>query len=274
MEFKFGTWNVNGRRLSDAHVEALRRHELDLLALQEVSEGFHAALSKCGVFDWSISSLDLRPPHADEGKSRRIGVSIFGCGQFRLERETAEVLENLRFPERTLVVRVRSAAGKATICSFHIPPGVSWGVVKPQTEKAIAEWLSEQEGSTIFGIDANAPKTDHPNAAENEWWWEDEPLLLGQKPLHQLRDAFREFVGERPDILEEIRRVRPSGPLAISHYRGRGSKRTACRYDFIFVSQDVAVDKVEYIFDQTLSDHALVVGQFAFRVMAHSTDRK
>jgi hypothetical protein len=191
-------------------------------------------------------------------------VSIFGRAPFDLE--SAEVLTKLQFPERTLVVRTRSAAGKATICSFHIPPGASWGIVKPQTEKAIAEWLSAQGGNVIFGIDANTPKTDHPNAAENEWWWADEPLLLGQKPLHQLRDAFRVFLSDQPALFDEIRRVRPSGPLAISHYRGHGSQTTPCRYDFIFFSQDVAVDKVEYIFDKTLSDHALVSGQLALPV--------
>jgi Phage integrase family len=147
-----------------------------------------------------------------------------------------------------------------TLCSFHIPPGATWGRIKPQTMKAIAEWLRSQPGSLVVGMDANSPKTDHPDPLKNEWWWEDEPALLGPAPQHGLRDAFRLFLDDSQELFDAIKTSRPAGPLAISYLRGSGVKNIPCRYDVILVSLDVAVSNVEYLpLDGVLSDHALVV---------------
>ena len=260
MTFKFGSWNVNSRDLKGGHVDLLRRVDCDVLALQEATKDFHAELAALPLFEWSVSSLTLRPAKPKEKRARHLGCSIFGRSPFR--SLSAELLNQLDFPERALVVRTSSAVGQLTICSFHTPPGVNWGEIKPRTLKAIAEWLALQGGSIVFGIDANAPKTDHPNPLENEWWWDEEPLLLGAAPVHQLRDALRIFFEKRPEALAEIRRQRPHGPLAISHIRGRGSNKTPCRYDFIYVSPDVIVRDVTYLYEEAVeagSDHALVV---------------
>lgn len=56
--------------------------------------------------------------------------------------------------------------------------------------------------------------------------------------------------------------MRPNGPLAVSHVRGNSRKWTECRYDFIYVSTDIRVHHVDYVFDGAIraaSDHALVV---------------
>jgi hypothetical protein len=118
---------------------------------------------------------------------------------------SAELLSQMAFPERALVVRSVADFGKMTVCSFHIPPGASWGEIKPQTLKAIAEWLTMKSGTIIFGIDANCPKTDHPDPQKNEWWWDDEPALLGAKPAHSLRDTLRTLLNSRPEVLDQIR---------------------------------------------------------------------
>jgi hypothetical protein len=128
--------------------------------------------------------------------------------------------------------------------------------------KALAEWLRAQSGSVVAGMDANAPKTDHPDPLKCEWWWKDEPTPLGSTPLHNLRDAFRVFLTSRQDLLNDIEKSRPSGPLAISYVRGRGDRRTPCRYDVILTSPDIAVIDVRYVpLDNAVSDHALVVSQ-------------
>jgi hypothetical protein len=146
------------------------------------------------------------------------------------------------------------------VCSFHIPPGSSWGSkLKGETQEKIAEWLARQSGSLIFGIDANSPKTDHFNHEKNEWWNNKEPLLLGAEPLHKCRDAFRIWLSSR--TTDELG-PRSSTPLATSYYRGHGAHRTPCRYDFVFLSDDINTENIEYIFDQRLSDHALVAGSF------------
>lgn len=68
---KFATWNVNNRMFKPSHVEFLKSLQPDVLALQEISVGFHAALVESGVFDWGVSSLELRPAEAG-GTARRL----------------------------------------------------------------------------------------------------------------------------------------------------------------------------------------------------------
>jgi exonuclease III len=258
MQFRVSSWNVNNRNFRDTHAELLRRVDTDLLALQEVSPGFSQKLTDTGIFDWSEFSLSLRPPQPEEGRSRRLGCAVFGRSPFQIY--SAQLLEELPFPERTLIVKIDSGV-EMTMCSFHTPPGASWGKIKPQTLRAIAEWLAKQSGHTIFGIDANAPKTDHPIFDQNEWWWEDEPALLGHSPLHELRDCLRLYLAERPRMMEEIVSRRPTGPLAISHRRGNRRKMIECRYDFIYISPGLDVLEVNYLYEESIqagSDHALV----------------
>jgi hypothetical protein len=244
--------------LQNAHIELLRAVNCDLLALQEATERSHSELTKLNLFDWSVSSLILRPPGVNEGRARRHGCSIFGRRPFRVD--SCRLLTDLNFPERALIAQALWQSTPLTVCSFHIPPGATWGVVKPETMKAIVEWLGSQPGSLVVGMDANSPKTDHPDPLKNEWWWKDEPALLGPTPLHALRDAFRVFLGDRQDLFDAIKASRPAGPLAISYLRGGGIRNIPCRYDVILVSPDIAVDSVEYHpLNDALSDHALVV---------------
>jgi endonuclease/exonuclease/phosphatase family metal-dependent hydrolase len=262
MTFRFGSWNVNRRRLTADHVDLLSRAGCDVVALQEVSAEFHAALASQPLFHWSVSSFSLRAPGPTEGRARRMGCSIFGRSPFRLV--AAGVLAHLAFPERTVVIVAETDTSPFTFASFHTPPGANWGEIKPATLKAIAEWLAERQGRVVMGIDANAPKVDHPNPDESEWWWDDEALLLGPSPRHPLREVLRVFLEDRPDIMASLRAERPRGPLATSHFRGRGVKRTACRYDFIYASSHFAVDEVTYLMDEAVkagSDHALVIAQ-------------
>lgn len=259
---KFATWNVNNRVFKPSHVEFLRSLQPDLLALQEISAGFHAALMQSGVFGWGVSSLALRPAGAGETAGRKLGCSIFGKAGLQLQ--ASALVPGVALPERTLVVQLRSADAEFSACSFHVPPGVSWKEIKPQTMCALADYLAQLPGHVIVGIDANSPKLDHPKHCENVWWWTDEPKLLDHEPQHHLRDALRTYLAEHPDELEAIRRERPDGPLAVSHRRGMGKKRTDCRYDFILCTPDVRVMEVQYLYEESRtagSDHALVVAE-------------
>jgi len=260
MKIRFASWNVNNRNPTARHVEILQRARPDILALQEVCPALHDALVAEGLFAWDAFSLKLRPPREGEGRSRRLGCSLLGSARSRLR--SCSLVPELTFPERTLVATTEGAGGVVMVCSFHTPPGASWGEVKPRTLKAIAEWLSQQGTPMVFGIDANCPKTDHPDIRRNEWWWEDEPLLLGATPLHHLQDVFRVHLAANPNELAAILAARPDGPLAVSHVRGNRRKMTECRYDFIYATADVAVSNVVYEFDESIravSDHALVM---------------
>ena len=267
MRFTFGSWNIN-QRFSERHVEFLREVDCDLLAVQECTAKVHAELSNAALFDWSQSSLRFRPQLAGEGPARKLGCSIFGRNLFGLGE--CGVRPDVHLPERSLVACTLSGAGPLTVCSFHTPPAtggrlvdgkkVLWGLIKPETLRSYATWLATQDGPLVVGIDANTPEIDHPDHRLTQWWWpDDEPLLLGPAPLHKLKDAFRAYLHDRPEAFTLIQKERPAGPLAISHYRGRGSSRTACRYDFILVSDQIAVKGVEHHFDDRLSDHAIVI---------------
>lgn len=260
MKLRFASWNVNNRNATTRHFEILQQARPDILALQESSQTFHAAAIAKQIFAWGSSSLELRPPRKTEGRSRRLGCSLFSSPRFNLHR--VSTVPALEFPERSLVASVESEGESLTVCSFHTPPGANWGEVKPRTLKTIARWLPLQTTPLIFGIDANCPKTDHPDIRQNEWWWPEESLLLGDPPIHSLRDVLRVYFMTHPRELARAVAARPNGPLAVSHVRGNSRKMTDCRYDFIYATPNVEVEAVSYVFDDTIkavSDHALVV---------------
>jgi hypothetical protein len=183
---------------------------------------------------------------------------VFGQQPFRLRKYY--LLEDAPLPERTLVVEVDVADDPFTVCSFHAPPGVNWKALKPQSLVALARWLSTRQGPLLVGMDANTPKTDHPDIHQNEWWWKEEPLLLGAQPLHHLHDALRVWLAAHPSEAEQLYALRPRGPLAISHRRGH--TKTPCRYDFISTTPDFTPTSIDYLYNEAIqagSDHALVV---------------
>lgn len=264
MQLRFVSWNMHGKRQLEGQLGLLRHIAGDLVALQEVSANAYSELVANKPFAWSAFSLDLRPPLMGEGMSRRLGCAVFGQHPFRLRKHS--LLEQASFPERALVVEVDSPSGPLSICSFHAPPGVNWKERKPQAFMVLTEWLATHPERTLVGMDANAPKTDHPDITQNQWWWKEEPLLLGARPLHNLNDVLRTWLAAHPIEAEQLYTLRPQGPLAISYDRGKKSS-IPCRYDFIYVTPDFTVTKVDYLYCEALeagSDHALVVAELHY----------
>jgi hypothetical protein len=159
------------------------------------------------------------------------------------------------------MAEVEAPTGSLFLSSFHTPPGVTWLEKKPLSLLALARWLAQHQTRVVVGIDANAPKTDHPNIERNEWFWEDEPLMLGHEPLHSLKDALRVWLADHPTEAQRCYALRPRGPLAISY--NRSTRRPVyCRYDFIYTTTDFSVSRIDYLYEEALragSDHALVV---------------
>ncbi len=266
MNLRFVSWNIHGKKHVSPLLDLLQTIAGDLVALQEVTVPAYQALVESKLFAWSAFSLDLRPPQADEGRGRRLGCAI--CGQFPFRFKQAFLLEDAPLPERALIVEVESPLGPLTLVSFHAPPGVSWQEKKPQAFLALARWLAQHQTRVLVGMDANAPKTDHPDSEQNEWWWPDEPLLLGPRPLHPLKDALRIWLEAHPSEAEQRQALRPQGPLALSHIRGKGaSVPIPCRYDFIYITPDFSVSQIHYLYDEAISaesDHAAVVSDLTY----------
>lgn len=263
MKFKVISWNLKYKKYNRDQIKLLSSIDADIFLLQEVHKDFFRNLKKTGSFNWSTFSLRHRPPKPGEGIKKNLGCAILGkTGKF-LE---SYLLETVKFPERTLIAKVELESTIFTFCSFHIPPGASWKEIKPETMKLISSWLRDNEEKTVFGIDANTPKTDHPIYRKNEWWWKDEPILMGHNPLHELKDVYRIYLNKNPEIYEKIVRKRPEGPLAVSYRRGTKAK-VPCRYDFIYATADLKQLFVDYCYDKATnagSDHAIVLAELLF----------
>ena len=260
MKLNFASWNINYRNFTSKHLDFINSTDCDVIALQECKQSFFDDLKQKKLFSFGDFSLVLHPPPAEGGKSRNLGCAIFSKHKIK----TSFVIQEVAFPERTLVTQCKFGESLIQFCSFHIPPGSSWGKIKPQTFKILAKWLKAQKNRMVLGIDANAPKSDKINIAENEWWWKDEPVFLGAKPEHHLEDVFRKFLNRTPEKLEEIQKLRPDGPLAVSYIRGNKRKYTPSRYDFIYATKDIGVINVKYLYDEAIeagSDHALVLAE-------------
>ena len=258
MIFTFATWNVNYLKFRDSHLEFLMEIKPDILALQEVHEDLFNRLSSSSLFSHSHYTVDYLGQDAEPSHP----CAILSSADIRLRNPL--LMPDLPFPEKCMIVDAELDTTVIKVSSFHTPPGVAVKELKPQSLVILAEWLKSRDFPVVLGIDANAPKVDHPDIARNKWWWPDEAKLLGEQKIHDLRDAFRDYLMNNPDLLETIRKSRPKGPLAVSHLRGKGSNQKASRYDFIFVTPDIRVKKVEYLFEEACaagSDHALVCAQ-------------
>jgi endonuclease/exonuclease/phosphatase family metal-dependent hydrolase len=255
MEFTFATWNVNYLKFRESHLKFLRGIKPDILALQEVHPDFFTKLSSSNLFSNSHYTLgyiqhDVKPSHP---------CAILSSADIRLRNPS--LIPDLPFPEKCMIVDAELDTTVIKVCSFHTPPGVAVKKLKPQSLVILAEWLTTRNRPVILGIDANAPKVDHPDITKNVWYWDDESKLLGEQRIHDLRDAFRDYLMSKPDLFETIKQSRPKGPLDVSHITGKGRRGTRRRYDFIFVTPDIRVKSVEYLFDEACaagSDHALV----------------
>ena len=164
-----------------------------MIALQECKQSFFDDLKDEQSFPIRYFSLDFRPPQAEDGKSRNLGCAIFS----RHKLKDSFVIQEVPFPERTLVTKCELGESLIQFCSFHIPPGSSWGKIKPLTFKILAKWLKAQETPIVLGMDANAPKSDRENIDEMNGG-KDEPVFLGANPEHHLKDIFRKYLDKTP----------------------------------------------------------------------------
>jgi hypothetical protein len=134
--------------------------------------------------------------------------AVFGRSPFQFC--SAQLLEELPFPERALIVKIKSSI-EMRMGSFHTPPGANRGKIKPQTRRAITEWLAKQSGHIILGIDANCRVLCQVKA------YDQSPIDLKGFPLHHSTGS------ESGEGRSPARFFASSGP-AIQKSRERGKK--------------------------------------------------
>jgi hypothetical protein len=271
------SWNVAFRSPETAKRQGDLLRELcpDLILLQEVNPRSSEVLCKAAGADWMVRAIDLCTREPNESPvRRRVGVAIAGCGlplrrKWLLPRRWW-LLDQIRFPERVLLIKTQTEGTPFIAASYHAPPGVTHGIVKPRQAVAFASWLSKQNEPLLFGADANTPKVDALDFANTRTHWHTgdkrlcgEPgddLLFGPDKMHDLNDALRRWLACHPDEMKKIRARNPCGPLVVTHRTGK--PKNPRRYDSVWVSRHWVVRRIEHRYEEgkgAISDHAPVI---------------
>jgi hypothetical protein len=267
------SWNLYNRGPKAAKWQGglLRELAPDLMLLQEVNPGSSEVLRAAAGADWMVKAIDLRSPKPDDSPVRRRGVAIAGRGPRPCRWW---LLGGIPQSERILLIESQTEGTPFIAVSYHAPPGVIYGVIKPQQAVVFASWLSKQNGPLLFGADANTPLIDALDFADTRTHWhtghrklQGEPgddLLVGPDKVHDLVDALRCWLALHPDEMDRLRASQPSGPLAITHRTGRrkDSPGNPRRFDSVWVSRHWVVRHIEHLYEKGIeagSDHAPVM---------------
>jgi endonuclease/exonuclease/phosphatase family metal-dependent hydrolase len=266
------SWNVAFRAAAAArcHGELLRKLRPDLILLQEVNPGSAEILRLAAGADWLVRGVDLRVPVPGDRPARSRAVAIAGRGK---PPTRTWLPAEAPLPERILLAEITVDGTLLTAVSYHAPPGVSWGLIKPRQAIVLAAWLAAQQGPLLLGADANTPLIDAADFAATRTHWHTgdrhlygEPgddLLFGPGKIHPLQDALRRWLADHPAESAELA-DRPLGPLAVTHRTGRrkNSAGTGRRFDSIWITGHWAVQRIDHLYDEGIaagSDHAVVV---------------
>ena len=208
MRLRVIDWNLDGFTALDSKLELLARLDWDVCFFQEVTDETWSRLRQLG--SCAVWSGDYLPPLAAPPRYKSAIVSRDG---WRLSE--GGVLAQVPSPERTAVATLEREDHEVSVASLALPPGVAWGDAgKGRQADRIACWLRDRRRPAFIGIDANTPKWDRPNLADCEWWNKQEPLLLGEKRIHDLRDVYREVLGRDPRRQAAVFADAPHGPVA------------------------------------------------------------
>jgi len=263
MHLRLIDWNVNGRRDVPRQLAMMDTLGWDVALLQEVRPAsFPTFRDHAGVT--GADHALLHRPDRDEP-----------WGSAILVREPFELLAsapmvNVPSPERTLVALIRRGDITFEVASLATPPASSgWNHLKAVQADAFADRWASRTHPLVVGLDRNAPKVDHPDLAQSQWFWEAEERLFGPDPKHDLRDVLRTHLdahpnaspNARPDQRRDLFAQHPEGPLALTFMRGRGRGDTPARYDAIYASPEWQVLDVRHPWTESTaagSDHGAV----------------
>jgi hypothetical protein len=164
------SWNTafRGPEAAKRQGSLLRQLAPDLMLLQELNPGSSAVLADAAGADWMVRAIDLRTPESDDSPVRRRGVAIASHG---LPPCRSWLLDGILLSERILLIATQTEGTPFIAVSYHAPPGVNWGIVKPQQAVAFTSWLPTQNGPLLFGADANTPLIDALDFADARTHW-------------------------------------------------------------------------------------------------------
>jgi exonuclease III len=261
------TWNLNGRRKVDGQTAAIADRCPDVVALQEVTAPsttlLREALAGIGlphVIDSFASSPEWKPVGP-----RKYGLLIGSRFPLAFVAST----EVVPWPERVLSAAVVTPRGAIVIHTTHIPPGCTNGWMKVEMLEAVSAVASAPSPTPcILCGDFNVPQVETAQGRIVTWAEElvkvGEPRLCRRKQGGDARrwDAAERTVmegGPQRNLIDAFRQLHGYGREEFSWFVRRGTNRTGRRFDHIFCSRDVGVERCEYVQsvrEDGLSDHA------------------
>jgi hypothetical protein len=120
--------------------------------------------------------------------------------------------------------------------------------------------IANIEGPLIVGMDANhwnlRTTLDLPEAPPESDAFYSQTLFFSAGAKHGLRDALLVYLEADPAKHEELVRLRPEGPLEVTH--SRGGHGVPDRFDYLMISKEFRVDEMPHDYEgarRAGSDH-------------------
>jgi len=263
---KIISWNLrySSKQSSFSRVDALRKLDWDLIALQEVSRNAWKVFVESGIFDegyFPLESFGLRPPDY-----RVHGAAIIARNGYKISNP--QLIPNIPKVERAIAARVMNDGKEFTLVSWHAPNASSEGVaVKMKGYQGITNYIGGLDGPIILGFDGNhwnkRIELDPPDPTSEDDAFFTENVFYSNQPPHTLKDTYLTHLRNNKDQYQAIIQQRPDGPLAVSYVR-KGISKTPIedRFDYIFATCDFIVNECKYLYDEGVasgSDHAIVL---------------
>lgn len=221
------------------------------IMLQEVKPHAYEYIKETLGEDYNLFySLEYRCPSKFDSDARRLGVLI--ATSKGISVESSGVIERSPFPDRTMYVVLNVNGRSLKLLALHSLTGCGYYRSKSVQYDSFAEFIDNYKPDLI-GIDANEPQVDHYDMRKMEFFdngpgakhFFDEMVDIG------LTDSYVRY--NNIDIVEDGK------PLAKTHNIRR---KGAVRYDFLFSKNDIAIEKMDYFYDDAIkagSDHALIL---------------
>lgn len=267
---RVASWNIRRIGNVERKLTFIFAQQWDMAVLLEVTPAMWAAVQNqaSGVYALNlIGAEDMKNPH---------GVALVARPPWFLE---APFLPGARMfgegdprPERWLTATASSATYRLTLVGFHAPYAAGRTTEekrdnrrrKRRSYEALTTWLTGQR-QVIVGMDGNNwwDPVDHvadPRDPKQVDFWS-ERAFHALDPPHGLVDTYRRWCSDQVGHLDEIRALRPDGPLAVTHRTRRADGTGAFRMDRIYASTDVTVRSGGIAYEPARnagSDHALV----------------
>lgn len=250
---RFATWNLDWWQRNPSLIlrsDLLERYAADVVALQEVRGSvakdlrarhsgptlFSQELYPAASWRWMGCGLILRP-----------GARVLDSG----------VMDSLPKPQRGIWATIELGVQRLTAASWHAPNVPGDGLAaKMAAYEAMSEWLSTAPAPVVLGADLNTWRDPiDPIVPDPLEPFYREHHFVGPDASHGLHDAYRVWL-ETSGQLEQVRALRPDGPLATSYVLSDGAEH---RMDRIYASEELQPIGGGYDYEAAVrcgSDHA------------------